>query len=71
MLRLADVLSERQMDRLYWYLVAAVHDVDDELAELGARTSPVRGLLYGPGVLDSYRALRDDLVSLLDTDLAF
>ena len=62
-------LTQVEADALWNELMRALCDLHAEMAELEARPAAVRDMLYGPGVYESYRDLRDEVVDLLEDDI--
>ena len=66
---LLDALTTAETDRLWWQLTKAEGQVITEIALLEQCPEQARTMLYGAGILESYRGLLADLQDLLDTDL--
>jgi len=64
-------LDQAERDILWWRIAEALRDTGDELSRLEALNPPVREMLYGPGIAESYRDLRNDLVDLLADDMTY
>lgn len=61
-------LTPREADRLWWHLVRAMGEVQDEIECLAMATVDVRDMLYGKDVLEQYRGLLAELADLSDTE---
>ena len=66
---LLSALNTAERDALWRTTLQAIRDTQDEMAELERLPQPVREMLYGPGVYESYREMRNDLVDLLADDM--
>lgn len=69
-MKIADQVDPRKLDLLWWKVYSGLQAVTDEIEALSARPQATRDIIYGPGVLESYQALRDDLAELTDHDLS-
>lgn len=69
-MKIADQVDPRKLDLLWWKVYSGLQAVTDEIEMLTASPQTVRDIVYGPGVLESYQALRDDLADLTDHDLS-
>jgi len=65
---LLSVLDMAERDALWRTMLQAIRDTQDEMAQLERLSQPVREMLYGPGVYESYRDMRNELVDLLADD---
>ena len=66
---LLDALITAETDRLWWQLTKAEGQVITEIALLERCSEQARTMVYGAGILDSFRGLLADLQEILSTDL--
>jgi len=66
---LLSVLDMAERDALWWIMLQAIRDTQDEMAQLERLQQPVRLMLYGPGVYQAYREMRNELMDLLADDI--